>query len=225
MINIHNLEKYYGKKCVLSEVDFHFEKGKVYGIIGRNGAGKTTLFKCLTGLESYKGTIQSDWDSLKDVTGVLWTEPYFFSRMTGREYLCLILRARGIEPFDFEEQNVFDLPLDEYAATYSTGMKKKLALWAILLQENQVYILDEPFSGVDIQSNLLIVEIIKKLRDKGCTILISSHIFSTLSEVCDEIGLLDQGGVKDRFLPYQFLELEEVMRRSSIGDKLERLKF
>lgn len=82
---------------------------------------------------------------------------------------------------EIDNRNIFDLPLNQYAATYSTGMKKKLALMAILIQENKVLILDEPFNGVDIHSNIIITEIIHQLKLLNKTILISSHIFSTLN--------------------------------------------
>ena len=161
MIKIKKLSKFYGKNQVLNSIDLEFKKGKIYGIVGENGAGKTTLFRCLSGLENYKGTITSDYTKLKDHLGLLLTEPFFFSKITGKEYIRLLANARQMKLTNIEEKNIFDLPLNQYASTYSTGMKKKLALTAILLQQNDIFILDEPFNGVDIQSNLIITEIIK----------------------------------------------------------------
>ena len=151
MIKIEKLSKYFGKKQVLNNIDLEFNKGKVYGIVGENGAGKTTLFRCISGLESYKGNVKSDFKKLKDHLGLLLTEPFFFSKITGKEYIQLLTNARQIKQLNMKDKNIFDLPLNQYASTYSTGMKKKLALTAILLQENDVFILDEPFNGVDIQ--------------------------------------------------------------------------
>jgi ABC-2 type transport system ATP-binding protein len=225
MIKIENLSKKYGKKEVLKSIDISFEKGKVYGLVGENGSGKTTLFRCITGLEKYKGEISSDVIKLKDSLGVLFTDPFFFSKITGKEYIQLLSNARGETLQDIEEKNIFDLPLNEFASNYSTGMKKKLALLAILLQENQYYILDEPFNGIDIQSNIIVTEIIHKLRDLGKTIIMSSHIFSTLSDTCDEIYLLDNGSIIKRVFKEDFKELEQEMKSTTIGNKIEKLQL
>ncbi len=85
MIKIEDLSKSYGQKRVLNSVNLEFEQGRVYGIVGENGAGKTTLFRCIAGLETYSGKISSNFDKLKDKLGLLFTEPFFFSKMTGRD--------------------------------------------------------------------------------------------------------------------------------------------
>jgi ABC-2 type transport system ATP-binding protein len=122
-----------------------------------------------------------------------------------------------------DERNIFDLPLDQYASTYSTGMKKKLAVAAILMQENSCYILDEPFNGVDIQSNILITGIIHELKKLGKTVIISFHIFSTLSDTCDEIHLMKKGQFIKRVFKEEFNELEHEMREITIGNKIIKL--
>lgn len=223
MISIDNLSKQFGTKTVLDHINIRFEKGKVYGIVGENGAGKTTLFKCIAGLESYEGTISSDFDKLKDYLGLLPTEPFFFSKITGREYIQLLCNARRKPLNDLDTKNIFDLPLNQYASTYSTGMKKKLALTAILLQENSCYILDEPFNGVDIQSNIIIQGIIQRLKELGKTLLISSHIFSTLRDTCDEIHLLKDGKFVRAVHKNEFDALEQEMNASTIGNKIDSL--
>lgn len=223
MIRIENLHKSFGSKKVLKDIHIHFEKGKVYGIVGENGAGKTTLFNCIAGMEHFDGNILCDYKPLKNYLGYLMTDPYFFPKITGREYLQLCCIARGKNDINFNEKNVFELPLNEYATNYSTGMKKKLAFTAILLQENDVLILDEPFNGVDIQSNMIITGIINKLKSLGKTILISSHIFSTLEETCDEIHLMKDGVFIRRALKEDFAALDAEMKKSIIGNKLELL--
>jgi ABC-2 type transport system ATP-binding protein len=225
MIVVENLSKSFGTKKVLENINLNLEKGKVYGIVGENGSGKTTLFKCIAGLEKHEGAIFCDYGNPKDFLGYLQTEPYFFSKITGSEYLRLLCNARNIACKDFKEKNIFDLPLDEYAFKYSTGMKKKLALTAVLLQENKLFILDEPFNGVDIQSNIIIAEIIHKLKEMGKTILISSHIFSTLNETCDEIFLLKEGSFIKRVMKHEFSILENELKEFTIGNKIEKLNL
>ncbi|MFM9949631.1 MAG: ATP-binding cassette domain-containing protein [Saprospiraceae bacterium] len=223
MIRIENLNKNYGHKQVLKNINLCFDRAMVYGIVGQNGAGKTTLFRCLAGLESYDGAIISDFEILKNHLGLLMTEPFFFSKITGREYIQLLCNARKVDPDNMDERNIFELPLGQYASTYSTGMKKKLALTAILMQENDCFILDEPFNGVDIQSNMIIAEIIHKLKELGKTVIISSHIFSTLSDTCDEIHLLKDGEFLRKAEKQEFSSLEAEMKKLTIGSKIEKL--
>jgi ABC-2 type transport system ATP-binding protein len=162
---------------------------------------------------------------LKQQLGYLPTEPYYFSKITGREYIHLICNARGHRGVDPDLKNIFDLPLNQYAITYSTGMKKKLALTAILMIPNEIYILDEPFNGVDIHSNRIISEIIHMIREAGKTLLLSSHIFSTLKETCDEIHQLKEGRFIRSTGTDGFDELEQAMTGTEIHEKIGRLKF
>ena len=223
MIRINELSKSYGKQEVLKNITLEFSKGNIYGIVGENGAGKTTLFRCIAGLESYKGEISSDVIPLKNHLGLLLTDPYFFSKITGKEYIRLLCNARGKTDIKIEDKNIFDLPLNQYASTYSTGMKKKLALTAILLQDNKYYILDEPFNGVDIQSNIILTEIVLELKRLNKIVLVSSHIFSTLRDTCDEIILLKKGeGIKS-VKKQEFNNLEQEMKAITIGNRIKNL--
>lgn len=220
---MNDLSKVFGDKEVLKNVSMEFYKGNVYGIVGENGAGKTTLFRCIAGLESYSGEIISDVTPLKNHLGLLLTDPFFFTMITGREYIRLLCNARGKTNLDIDSKNIFDLPLNQYASTYSTGMKKKLAITAILLQENEYFILDEPFNGVDIQSNIILTEIILKLKELNKIVIISSHIFSTLSETCDEIHLLRKGEQIKSVQKSGFKNLEQEMKEMTIGNRIDKL--
>lgn len=222
---MNDLSKVFGDKEVLKNVSMEFYKGNVYGIVGENGAGKTTLFRCIAGLESYSGEIISDVTPLKNHLGLLLTDPFFFSMITGREYIRLLCNARGKTNLDIDSKNIFDLPLNQYASTYSTGMKKKLAITAILLQENEYFILDEPFNGVDIQSNIILTEIILKLKELNKIVIISSHIFSTLSETCDEIHLLRKGEQIKSVQKSGFKNLEQEMKEMTIGNRIDKLEL
>jgi ABC-2 type transport system ATP-binding protein len=225
MISIENLSKKYGSKKVLDSISIHLEKGKVYGVVGENGAGKTTFFECLCGLTSHSGNINPSPKKLKQQMGYLLTNPTFLSYTTGREHLKLLCNARSIKISDLDNKNVFNLPLDQYATSYSTGMKKKLALLGILLQKNEIFILDEPFNGVDIQSNMMIIEIINQLKHSGKTILIASHIFSTLNTLCDSIMVLDSGKISKTVSPENFNDLEQDMKQFSSIKTLDILEL
>jgi ABC-2 type transport system ATP-binding protein len=223
MITIQSLCKSYGKHKVLSDINLIFKKGEINGIAGENGAGKSTLFKCMAGLESFEGSVEYAGNTLKNVTGYLPTELFFFSKMTGYEYLQLLCNARDLKRDNLQTNNIFDLPLNEYAENYSAGMKKKLALTGLLIQKNEVFILDEPFNGVDIHSNIIIQEIILKLKELNKIVVMSSHIFSTLNESCDQLHYLKDGSIKSSVKKGQFDQIENQMKGSSIGHKLIEL--
>jgi len=225
MITLKNLSKSYGFKCVLKNINIEFKEGMVYGIMGENGAGKTTLFRCIADLENFEGIVESDLSPLKDHLGFLFTEPYFFTKITGIEYIRLLCNARKKEVTNIKDKNIFELPLNDYVSTYSSGMKKKLALFAVLLQQNQYYVLDEPFNGVDIHSNIIIVELIKKLKTSGKTVIISSHIFSTLSDTCDEIHLMKHGEIVKMVTSEGFNSLEREMKEYTIENKIDKLNL
>jgi ABC-2 type transport system ATP-binding protein len=223
MIEIKKLYKDFGRKRVLKDINLKFESGNVYGIVGENGAGKTTLFRCIADLEDYEGEVISTLNPLKDYTGFLMTEPFFFNKMTGTEYIRLLCNARQKQVSRISDKNIFDLPLNQYVSTYSSGMKKKLAFLAILLQGNQCFVLDEPFNGVDIHSNIMLVDIIRELKSLNKHVLLSSHIFSTLSDTCDEIYLLKEGEIIKKVLKGDFDKLESEMKEFAVGSKIERL--
>ncbi len=225
MLSITNLSKSYGEKQILTDIELHFNAGEIHGIVGENGAGKTTLFKCIASLESHEGKVQHTRIDIKNTIGFLETNPEFLSKITGKEYLQLLCNARNIKDVDFQAQNIFDLPLKQYAETYSTGMKKKLALTGVLLQNNDIFILDEPFNGVDIHSNLLIKELLKSLQEKGKIIVLSSHIFSTLQDTCDYLHYLKDEKIKKTVKKKDFSIIENLMKDAGFKEKIRNFNI
>lgn len=225
MIEIRKLSKSFGPTEVLADINLELKKAKIYGVVGENGSGKTTLFKCIAGLEDYDGNIKSEFKPLKNHLGLLLTEPYFLSKITAREYVIMMCNARNKSYDQLDKKNIFDLPLDKYAKQYSTGMKKKLAILAVLMQGNDVFILDEPFNGVDVQSNILISEILMELKKLEKTVLISSHIFSSLTDICDEIFLLKNGEINGVYAKGDFNLLRREMNEKAIGDRIKDLEL
>ena len=225
MIKITNLSKSFGKKSVLNNLSIEFHRGKICGIIGENGAGKTTLFRCIAGLESFDGEIVSQISPLKDHLGYLTAEPFFFSMITGEEYIRLLCNARNKKLPELDKNNIFDLPLNQYITTYSTGMRKKLALLAVLLQGNDILILDEPFNGIDLNGSIILTEILHRLKELSKTVIISSHIFSTLSDTCDEIHILREGTITQTVERENFYLLEKEMKDTVEKRRIEGLEL
>lgn len=207
MLEIRDLRKAYGSHEVLHHMSLELLPGTMHGLVGVNGAGKTTLLHCLYGLPTdYSGTVRETTGlSIQQHTGLLPYEPYFYPRLTGREYLTFCLQARGRAVPDFGEWNaLLELPLAAYAEDYSAGMKKKLALLALLVQDFRYLILDEPFNGLDLSANLLVKEILLRLRARGTGILLTSHVLGTLTETCDELTVLAAGTVRRRYARAEF---------------------
>ncbi|MCH7409427.1 ATP-binding cassette domain-containing protein [Belliella sp. DSM 111904] len=179
----------------MNDLTVDFEENMIHGIVGANGAGKSTLLSCIAGVEGYDGEISYGNKAKRSNIAFLPTDPFFFEWITGREYLKFIADLRKIDEVNYVAVNVFKLPLEAYASSYSTGMKKKLALTALLLDEFDFYVLDEPFNGIDSEGVLLMIDIIENLQKKGKTIFIASHFTSTLMQVCDDIYKLVDGNI------------------------------
>ena len=122
---------------------------------------------------------------------------------------------------DFTGWNrLLELPLDQYADEYSAGMRKKLALLALLVQNLDYLILDEPFNGLDLEANLLLKEILRRLRDRGTGILLTSHVLGALTETSDEITVLVGGRVQRHYTATEFGTLENDLLDSLHREKL-----
>ena len=152
MINIQGLTVRFNDHEVLKNINIDFEPGLTHGIVGLNGAGKTTFFNVLAKtLIPNTGTVNQNGTALGiNDTAYLETNNFFFSRITGNEYLKIFKQTNaGFQLAALQEY--FKLPLNELIENYSTGMKKKLALLAVLKQDKSIFILDEPFNGLDLK--------------------------------------------------------------------------
>lgn len=223
MIKVNCIEKYYGNKIVLKGVSFELKQGLIYGLVGENGAGKTTLFECLNNLTPYQGLMTLSDEHLQ--IGYLPTSLYFYPNMKGIEYLEFCQSARKLKPnkeLVDSLNSILNLPLNDYAVSYSTGMKKKLALLALLTQRNDILLLDEPFNGLDLSSCLILKHLLAELVEKqNKTILLSSHIISSLTDISEQIFHLSDGIIKRIYGKNDFCEIEEEITQLILDDKIK----
>ncbi len=215
MLQIENLHFQYQQKPILQGLSLSLAPGIIMGILGRNGAGKTSLFKLISGwLKPQQGQIQQSGQPLPGhQVAFLETHPYFYPFMTGKEYLQL-LRLQNPDFSIGQWNHIFQLPLNDYATTYSTGMKKQLAILGILALDRPIVILDEPFNGLDFESTEKLYRIILRLQEQNKTVLISSHIIESLTSICRKVAYLQNGQIQQIFEQAKFNEMEKLLRSS-----------
>ena len=208
MLSIEGLTRYYGKFLALDHLDMHIGAGELHGFVGPNGAGKTTTMRILaTLLLPTEGTATLNGvdiaKSPKKVRKMIGYMPDFFGvydRLKASEYLDFYARCYG---FSYAERaHMVDSLLelvnlqdkrDTYVDVLSRGMKQRLCLARALIHDPSLLILDEPASGMDPRARAEMKGILKALKDMGKTVLISSHILSELSEICDSLTIIDHG--------------------------------
>ncbi|MDR1372861.1 MAG: ATP-binding cassette domain-containing protein [Dysgonamonadaceae bacterium] len=209
MITINGLTVNYTKdKNVINSLNCVFQANAIHGIVGLNGSGKTTLFNAIFGLKkaTHGSVLYNDQPLTKKDTSFLPSENFFYFNITGNEYLSLFVNPT----FDTMQWNkLFNLPLNGIIDNYSTGMKKKLALLGIIKQDKSIILLDEPFSGLDIEMCRILRLIILKLKANGKTFIVSSHIMETLTNMCDYIHYLQDGIIKRSVAKDGFISLEQ----------------
>ena len=202
---IENLNKSFDKKEVLKNINFTFESGKIYGLLGRNGAGKTTFFNCLNeDLKCDSGEFYlSDGKSNKIIEssdiGYVLSTPVVPEFLTGREFLKYFI--------DINKDNIKDLKtIDEYfdivkidmedrdklMKDYSHGMKNKMQMLIYLIASPNILLLDEPLTSFDVVVAEEMKELLKKMK-KDRILIFSTHIMELALDLCDEIVVLNKG--------------------------------
>jgi len=191
MLAINQLAVSYGDKTVIEDLSVSFGSAQVHGLAGLNGSGKTTLLNVIYGFKrAVSGNIlYNNLPIRRTDISFLETENHFYPNIIGREYLGLF-KPYGKES-DEAWNRLFKLPLDNIIDGYSTGMKRKLALIATLKQDKPIVILDEPFNGLDMEASRVLNMLIVRLREKGRTVIVTSHILETLTGICDYIHFLN----------------------------------
>lgn len=188
------VEKSFGKKKVLNRVTFSLETSEIVGLLGPNGSGKTTIMKLLSGMLSPNcGKIEVD-----ETFRALIETPSFYSSLSGLENLRYFAAYAG-DSREHLEEIVDLLKMRSYirkrVSTYSLGMRQKLGIAYTLLGNPRLLILDEPINGLDPLVVVEIRELLIALKQRGITILISSHILQEMQEWCDRVLLLKEGNI------------------------------
>lgn len=228
VIEIKDLTKYYGKHRALNRVNLRVEEGEVYGFIGPNGAGKSTTLRIILGmLRKNGGQVklmgQDPWhDAVKLHRRLAYVpgEVNLWPKLTGGEVIDLLGRLRG----GFREERleelikVFKLDPTKKCSAYSTGNKQKVILIAALVCDVELYIFDEPTLGLDPLMEGLFRKQVKKLKNDGKTVLLSSHILSEVEALCDRVSIIREGEIIETGT---FEELRHLTRTTITVDTLK----
>ena len=210
MLELRNVSKHFLGAAAVDNVSFSARAGEVTGYLGPNGSGKSTTMKMITGLiEMTSGEILFDGDriqrdpvSYKQRMGYVPEEPHLYAHLSGLEYLVMVGQLRNLPPKPTAEcidglLRLFALHGDRHApiSAYSKGMRQKVLLAAALMHNPDLILLDEPFSGLDVASALVLRSLIQELAARGKVVLFSSHDLETVERVCSRVVILHRGKV------------------------------
>lgn len=215
---VQNLQKRYGSVEAVKDISFQVEPGEIFGLLGPNGAGKTTTIRCLCTLATPdSGKLEVSGISVIDQPkavrrrlGYVAQEVALDKILTGRELLQLQAALYHI-PNSVAKKRVGEvislLGLEEWAdkktGTYSGGLRRRLDLAAGLLHQPEVLVLDEPTVGLDIESRVVVWDLLRQLRDTGTTILLSSHYLEEIDALANRVAIIDRGVVIAEGTPSQ----------------------
>lgn len=210
MLELRHVSKRYLGGLAVDDVSFAARGGEVTGYLGPNGSGKSTTMKMITGLiEMTAGTILFDGASIQDDPmawkqrmGYVPEEPYLYTHLSGYEYLIMVGQLRDLPAKPTADRvdgflRLLGLYDDRHAAisAYSKGMRQKILLAAALLHNPDLVLLDEPFSGLDVGSALILRSLIQELANRGKVVLFSSHELETVERVCSHVVILHRGKI------------------------------
>ncbi|HXK02636.1 MAG TPA: ABC transporter ATP-binding protein [Verrucomicrobiae bacterium] len=210
MLEVRQLTKLYNGIPAVDRVSFTIRPGEILGYLGPNGAGKSTTVKMLIGLleptsghiEFHGQDIRRDLKAYQRRVGYVPEEPHLYPHLSGREYLQLVGRLRGmprltLDPKMDELLRLVGLWEDRHSplASYSKGMRQKILLMASLLHDPELLILDEPFSGLDVNASMILRGLLDSLAARGKMVLYSSHVLEVVEKVCSTVLILRKGQV------------------------------
>jgi len=208
-IAVRNLRKSYGLKPAVDGVDLEVPRGSFFGFLGPNGAGKSTTIRMLTGLippdsgeiEILGYKLPDQEIEIKKRIGLVPDESLLFDRLTGAEFLEFVGRMYGLpRPTAIERAgdllDLFQLANDrKIIAEYSKGMRKRVAMAASLIHHPELFLMDEPFEGVDAVGARLMKDILTDQVRRGATIFLTTHVLEVVERLCDRVAIINEGRI------------------------------
>lgn len=208
MIRFDHVSKLYGDKEALSDLNITINNGEIFGLIGHNGAGKTTTISILTSIiDATYGDVYVDdmllsqhRDDIKKRIGYVPDSPDIFLNLTASEYWHFLAKIYGVESSLAQERirelaKLFDLLEQEndIIDSFSHGMRQKVVVIGALISNPDIWVLDEPLTGLDPQASFDLKEMMKTHAKNGNIVLFSTHVLAVAEQLCDRIGILKRG--------------------------------
>ncbi|HFU3800031.1 TPA: ABC transporter ATP-binding protein [Streptococcus suis] len=208
MIQFNHITKAYGDTLALDDLDLTIESGEIFGLIGHNGAGKTTTISLLTSIiEASQGSITVDGlqleenrDEVKKRIAYVPDSPDIFLHLTAFEYWHFMGKVYGVDKENVDQRigklaTLFDMTARQFEPidSFSHGMRQKTIIIGALIPNPDIWILDEPLTGLDPQASFDLKQMMKDHAKGGKTVLFSTHVLSVAEQLCDRIGILRKG--------------------------------
>ncbi len=205
ILEVKDLKKRYGRKLVVKGISFEVKKGEIFGILGPNGAGKTTTLEMIEGLRPIDGgtatidglDVAKDTQKIKEIIGVQPQTPAFMDKVKLTEQLEQLASAYGAKVNArklLKEVGLLD-KADTYSENLSGGQRQRFSIVASLVHKPKVFFLDEPTTGLDPQARRNLWELITETRDKGVTVVLTTHYMEEAELLCDRVAIMDEGKI------------------------------
>ena len=205
IIEVDNLTKIYDGKTVVDHISFSVKKGEIFGILGPNGAGKTTTLEMMETLrEIDEGTalinvldVSKEPQKIKYIIGVQPQSPAFQDKTKASEIIELFAAAYGqkVKPMEFLNDVNLGEKANSYVESLSGGQKQRLSIAAALVHKPKVFFLDEPTTGLDPQARINLWDLVRKVRDNGVTVIMTTHYMEEAEVLCDRVAIMDKGKI------------------------------
>lgn len=207
IIEVKNLKKTYGKFKAVNGVSFNVKKGEIFGILGPNGAGKTTTLEMIEGLRKMDGgevrvagvDVKENRQEVKKVIGVQLQASSFFDYLNLKELIKFFASLYGthVNPNEVLGEVELKEKGKSYVKTLSGGQKQRFSIASALVNKPKVLFLDEPTTGLDPQARRHLWDLIESIRDKGMTVVITTHYMDEAEVLCDRVAVMDNGKIID----------------------------
>jgi ABC-2 type transport system ATP-binding protein len=205
ILKLDNVRKVYGDKTAVDGISFEVKKGEIFGILGPNGAGKTTTLEMIEAMREIDGgsitidgiNVATDPDQVKRIIGVQPQSPAFQDKTKLTEIIQLFAAAYGekVDPMEFLNDVDLSEKANSFAEQLSGGQKQRLSIAAALVHNPKVFFMDEPTTGLDPQARRNLWDLTKKVRDKGVTVILTTHYMDEAQLLCDRVAIMDKGKI------------------------------
>ena len=223
MLKVDGVTKKYGKVLAVDEMSFDVGEGEIAVLLGPNGAGKSTIIKCIAGLLQYRGEItvgghMNKGMKAKKILGYIPETAALFDALTVEEHINFIAKAYRLKDYQkyanqlFERFDLSD-KRDKLGKELSKGMQQKVSICCGIITRPKVILFDEPMIGLDPKAIKELKKLFVELKNRGCSVLISTHIIDTIKEVWDRVLIMDKGKIVSTILRDEVIDVNEIEER------------